>query len=220
MITSVTAATDSATGAASMKQATGMNSDDFLKLFVAQLQNQDPLNPQDGTQFIAQLAQLSQVEQAYNTNTNLQQMMNLQGSGNVMSSVSFIGKDVVAVGDQLNVKGGTATPLNYQLGSAANSVVLQVVNSTGSVVRSLTLGPTAAGTGQVAWDGKDASGLPVPDGTYQLKVAATDTSGSQVSASPLMTGIVDGVDMNGTSPVLTMGGLSVDLANVLQVKGG
>ncbi|WP_298272619.1 flagellar hook capping FlgD N-terminal domain-containing protein, partial [Geobacter sp.] len=66
MISGVT--NDTTAAAAAMKQSTGLNKDDFLKLFITQLQNQDPLQPQDSSQFIAQLAQLTQVEQAYNTN--------------------------------------------------------------------------------------------------------------------------------------------------------
>ena len=219
MVTSVTTATDSTTGAAAMKQSTGMNKDDFLKLFIAQLKNQDPLKPQDGTQFIGQLAQLSQVEQAFNTNTNLQRLMDLQNSGSVQSAVSFIGKEVLVKGDQLTVKGGTPTTLNYRLDTAANSVVLEVLNATGSTVKRLTLGATGSGDGQASWDGKDGNGLPVADGTYHLKVTAVDGSGAKTAGTPLMSGTVDSVKLEGTNPVLTVKGTDVALTDVLRVKG-
>jgi flagellar basal-body rod modification protein FlgD len=219
MVNSVTAATDATTGAAAMKQTTGMNKDDFLKLFITQLKNQDPLKPQDGTEFIAQLAQLTQVEQSYNTNSNLQQLMTLQGSGNAMSAVSFIGKDVLAVGNQLPVTGGQPTAINFSLAGPANSVVLDVLNASGSTVKSMTLGSTAAGNGQTTWDGKDANGLPVANGVYQLRVTAVDATGGKTDGTALMQGTVNGVKLDGTTPVLTINGVDVALSDVLRVKG-
>jgi flagellar basal-body rod modification protein FlgD len=219
MVNSVSAATDATTGAAAMKQTAGMNKDDFLKLFITQLKNQDPLKPQDGTEFIAQLAQLTQVEQSYNTNSNLQKLMNLQGNGNAMSAVSFIGKDVLAVGDQLSVTGGQPTALNFSLAGPANSVVLDVLNATGSTVKTMTLGATAAGNGQATWDGKDANGLPVANGGYQLRVTAVDATGTKTAGTALMQGPVNAVKLDGTTPVLTINGVDVALTDVLRVKG-
>jgi len=221
MVTTVTngAATDSTTGAAAMKKATGMNKDDFLKLFVAQLQHQDPLKPQDGAEFIAQLAQLSQVEQSYNTNSNLQKLMDMQGSSNVLNSVSFIGKNVLAMGDQIPLSGGVPANLNFSLDTAANSVVLSILNSTGTTVRTITTGASSAGQNQAVWDGKDAHGLKVADGIYHLTVQAVDGSGNKTAGTPLTQGVVSGVKLDGVSPVLTINGTDVNLADVLRVKG-
>ncbi len=97
MINAVSA-TGTSSASQAMKQELGLNSDDFLKLFVAQLQNQDPLNPMDSSQFVTQLAQMSQVEQAYDTNTNLQSILASLSDNTYMSSVSFIGKTVTAPG--------------------------------------------------------------------------------------------------------------------------
>ena len=110
MVDAVSSTTLAADGAAAMKKATGMNKDDFLKLFVTQLQNQDPMKPQDSNQFIAQLAQLSQVEQSYNTNTNLQSLLTAQNNATVVSAVSFIGKDVLAAGSQVSLTAGSSIP--------------------------------------------------------------------------------------------------------------
>ena len=92
MIDAVTSATTNS-ASATMKQSIGMNKDDFLSLFVTQLKNQDPLNPMDGTEFIGQLAQLTQVEQAYNTNSNLGKLIGMMNDSSALSSVSYIGKD-------------------------------------------------------------------------------------------------------------------------------
>ena len=153
MVNAVSATTAAADGATAMKKATGMNKDDFLKLFVTQLQNQDPLNPQDGNQFIAQLAQLSQVEQAYNTNTNLQSMLTAQNNATVVSAVSFIGKEVLAAGSQVALTAGSSSTLNFRLSEPVSSLNIDIRDAAGNLVRTLTTGQTAAGDGSIAWDG-------------------------------------------------------------------
>ncbi len=219
MINSVTATTDTTAAAAAMKKATGLNSDDFLKLFITQLQNQDPLNPQDSSQFIAQLAQLTQVEQSYNTNTNLQNLLNQGNNSTALSAVSFIGKEVVAPGTQVSLQSGTPTEVNYRLPSAAQSVSLSITDSSGAVVKTLALGQTAAGDGSIAWDGTDNRGAQLPAGTYNVAVTGANADGSTFAGTALVKGKVDGVDMEGTSPSLTIGSLQVPITSVLSVKG-
>ncbi len=213
------AATTAVDGAAAMKKATGMNKDDFLTLFVTQLKNQDPLNPQDSNQFIAQLAQLSQVEQAYNTNTNLQSLLTAQNNASAVSAVSFIGKEVMAFGNQVAFTAGSATPLNFRLTEQVSSLSVEVRDGAGNLVRTLTAGQTAAGDGSIVWDGKAGNGQGLPSGTYTFAVSGTDGSGQAVAGVPLVTGRIDGVRLDGSSPVLTAEGIEIDMANVLQVKG-
>ena len=220
MVSNVTAATDATVGAAAMKKATGMNKDDFLKLFVTQLQHQDPLNPQDGAQFIAQLAQLTQVEQAYNTNSNLQKLMDLQNTGSLVSTVSFIGKEVLAAGSQFALSGGAPVNLGFRLAAAAQQVNVDIKNATGAVVKSLTLGATPAGDSQVAWDGTGVSGALLPAGSYSFAVTALDASGNRTAGISLVRGKVDGVRLDGTNPTVTVGGVEVPLTDVYQVQGG
>lgn len=218
MITDVSAAVSSAEGAAAMKKATGMNKDDFLKMFVAQLQNQDPLNPADGTEFLAQLSQLTQVEQAYNTNTNLQNLLTAQTNVMTLSAVSFIGKEITTEGSKIVLGSGDQPVLNYTLPQAMEQVSVQIKDATGSTVRTLTAGASTSGQHAISWDGKDANGLPVQPGTYTFSVAGL-ANGQQVAGTPLVKGLVDGVRLDGSSPVLTVAGSDVPLASVLQVKG-
>ncbi|GFO53347.1 basal-body rod modification protein FlgD [Geomonas sp. Red276] len=220
MITDVTttaATTNTSAADAAMKQSAGLNKDDFLKLFVTQLQNQDPLNPQDSSQFISQLAQLTQVEQAYNTNTNLQSLLNQGANGMTMSSVSMIGKTVEAPGSQVNLQSGSATNINFSLAGAADSLTVAVKDATGAVVKTITAGSTNAGEGSVSWDGTDASGNQLASGAYSFSVSAKDSSGNNVVATPLIKGKVDGVDMSGATPVLTIGNVRLNLTDVTSV---
>ena len=224
MITSVTStasATQSTTAAdAAMKQSTGMDKDDFLKLFVTQLQNQDPLNPQDSSQFISQLAQLTQVEQAYNTNTNLATMLTQGNNSATIATVSMIGKQVEAQGSQVSLQSGSPASINFNLASAANQVTVSVTDSTGATVKTLTAGAIGAGNGSISWDGTNAAGVQLPSGAYTFAVSATDASGNLVTSTPLIKGVVTGVDMSGADPVLSVGNLNVNLTDVTNVSSG
>jgi flagellar basal-body rod modification protein FlgD len=218
MIDSVTA-TSTASASQAMKQEIGMNKDDFLKLFVAQLQNQDPLNPMDSTQFVTQLAQMTQVEQAYNTNSNLQNILTSLGDNTYMSSVSFIGKTVSAAGSQVSLADGGQPTLNYSIAQAANQVEIDIYDANGNVVRTLTQGQTAAGNQNITWDGKDSSNNALPAGAYTFAVKCADASGNSFSGTPMIKGTVTGVKLDGSTPVLTVNGTDIPLSNVTTVEG-
>ncbi len=218
MISSVTSS-DATTAAQSMKQDIGMNKDDFLKLFITQLQNQDPLNPMDSTQFISQLAQMTQVEQAYNTNTNLQNILNAINGNSSFSAVSFIGKSVQAPGSQVTLTEGSQPVLNYSLPQSAASTEIDITDGSGKIVRTITGPAGSAGNYSVVWDGKDSSNNTLPAGTYNFAASGVDASGKKFSATTLIQGTVSGVKLNGGSPVLTVGGVDIALSNIVAVTG-
>jgi flagellar basal-body rod modification protein FlgD len=222
MITDITGTAAVGTTAAenAMKKSTGMNKDDFLKLFVTQLQNQDPLNPQDSSQFISQLAQLTQVEQAYNTNTNLTSMLNQGGNSMTVASVSMIGKQVEAAGSQVDLQAGTPSAINFKLALPAAQVTVSVLDATGAVVKTLSGASVAAGEGSIAWDGTNNAGTALASGAYSFTVSAKDASGAAVNSTALIKGKVDGVDMSGASPVLTIGNVRVNFTDVTSVSAG
>ena len=217
MVNGVT--TDTSAAAAAMKKSTGMNKDDFLKLFVTQLQNQDPLNPADSTEFIGQLAQLTQVEQAYNANSNLSRIIDLFNGATGLSSVSYIGKTVMANGDLIKLAGGSQPTLGYRLAANAQKVAIDIKDVNGTVVRTLTLGSTQAGDGTINWDGRDGKGNTLPEGRYTFSVTGFNGEGKKFQGYPLLTGTVEGVNLEGEEPYVTIGGISVPLGNIISVKG-
>ena len=221
MITTVgSATTGSGAAEAAMKQSTGMNKDDFLKLFVTQLQNQDPLNPQDGTQFIGQLAQLTQVEQAYNTNTNQQNMLNQGSNSTTLAAISLIGKQVEAPGSQVNLQPGSPASVNFSLAQAADQLTVTLKDASGAIVKSVAAGAKGSGAGSVAWDGTDNAGAQLPAGAYSFSISAKDAGGNNVTSTSVIKGKVDGVDMSGATPVLSIGGIKLNLTEVTSVTGG
>jgi len=221
VINSINSTTTAAIPSASdyMKQTTGLNKDDFMKLFVTQMQNQDPLAPQDSSAMVAQLAQITQVEQSYNTNKNLQGLMDAVNSSSSMSAVSFIGKTILAQGSQLSLSPGGQPQLNFNLGSSANQVQVAIQDQNGLTVRTLTSGKTPAGDGTLVWDGKDSNNAPLPAGLYSFSVTGVNPDGSSFSGTPLIRAVVDGVKLSQGSTVLTAGGVDVPLASVTAIKG-
>jgi flagellar basal-body rod modification protein FlgD len=203
-----------------MKQTMGMNKDDFLTLFVTQLKNQDPMNPMDGTQFIGQLAQLTQVEQAYNTNSNLEKLISMMNDSSAMSAVSYIGQEVTAAGSEVALTSGGEAKISYVVPKTAQQVVVDIKDSSGSTVRTLTQGQTAAGTASLVWDGKNEAGTALPSGTYTFAVKGVDSSGNTFTCDSRTGGKVDGVSFAGSSPVLKVGGLEIPFSSLLSVNGG
>lgn len=219
MINSVTSTTDTTTTSAAMKKSLGMNKDDFMKLFIAQLQYQDPLKPQDPTAMLDQLSQLSLVEQAYNNNTALKNLLTAQNNSNAMSSVGFIGKDVKANGNTVSFDGSNQTTMQFNLSVPASSATVTIANSAGQTVRTATLGALSAGDAQIAWDGRNNSGVLLPAGAYSFAVQATSASGASVAATTYTTGRIDGVNLASGTPVLTIGVVTVPLTDVISVVG-
>lgn len=219
MINAVASTTDTTAAAAAMKKSTGLNQDDFLKLFIAQLQNQDPLKPQDPTEFLGQLAQLTQVEQAYNANTALQNLLTAQNNSMTMTSVSLIGKTVKASGNSADFDGAAPATLQFNLAVPTTSATVTIADAAGRIVRTAPLGAQAAGDASFAWDGRDSSGTLLPAGAYSFSVSGTSADGSAVTATTYTTGRIDGVNLANGTPVLNIGSASVSLTDVISVKG-
>lgn len=217
MVSTVTAATDPTAAAAAMKKSLGMNKDDFMKLFIAQLQYQDPMKPQDPSAMLDQLSQLSLVEQSYNSNTALTNLLAAQNNSMSLTAVSFIGKDVKANGNSASFDGSTSTHLEFNLPLSAASAQVSIVDGAGRTVRTVALGSLNAGDNSVSWDGRDNSGALLPAGSYKFAVTATSASGSAIAATTYTTGKIDGVDLSGTTPQLTIGSTSVALSDVISM---
>jgi flagellar basal-body rod modification protein FlgD len=192
------------------------NFDTFLKLLTAQLQNQDPLEPMDSAKFTEQLVQYSSVEQGIYTNKNLETLIALQQGGGLGSAVSYIGREVAAVNSNAALTGGEAN-WTYTLPREAASVSLTVTDANGKTVFSGT-GPTAAGSNQVAWDGRTNAGAAAPDGIYTLSVKALDSAGATLTTPITLKGKVDSVSTLNGEVLLSVGGVAIKLNDVTAVR--
>jgi flagellar basal-body rod modification protein FlgD len=200
----------------SSTQNDSVDKDAFLKIFLAQMQNQDPLNPMDGTEFTSQLAQFSSLEQLYNVNTNLQSLQTSAGDSTRYQAMDFCGKEITAKGDQLTLDEDGSAKGQFQLQSQAECTV-QVTDCSGNVIRTIPLGVLAAGQRSFSWDGLDSSGNKVASGTYSFSVNAVDGTGSSVLCDTMVTGKVTRVNLEGESPILYVGDIPINLSEVLDI---
>ncbi len=192
--------------------ASTMGKDDFFKMMIAQLQHQDPLNPLDGTDFTAQLAQFSSLEQLSNMNTQLETLGLYQSSLNNAQSISLIGKEITTKGNIIKVD-GTSADLTYSLSEGAEKVIVSIYNERGTLVGTLEPGTQQQGENSITWD---CSG--VAAGDYIFEISANDANGDVVPAYTMITGKVTGVSFEEGSPVLSVNGQDIPLGNIISVN--
>lgn len=214
---STVAATSSATTTAASTTLAGvgkgLGKDDFLKLLVAQLQNQDPLDPSDPTEFTAQLAQYSSLEQQFTTNEHLAKIAAPDANMERVSALGMIGHGVVVEKSSFTL-GSDPVGLGFKLEKAASNVNLLVKNAAGEYVGLVPAGAQDAGSRFFTWEGADLNGKALPPGQYTLEVSAM-AGDEAVKATPQLKGWVSGVDLNAQGSVLVT---SVGEVPMLQVK--
>ena len=174
-----------------------MGKEDFLMLLVAQLQNQDPLNPDEPTEFTAQLAQFSSLEQLFTLNDSMEALVESNNNANQMSSLGTIGKEVVYYSGSFEYT-GEPVEIGYQLDGIASEVTLELQRN-GTTVATLTGEELAAGNHYLTWDGTTTSGAVAESGTYTIALTAKAASGETVAAAPIVKSEVTGVDLDGAS---------------------
>lgn len=194
----------SANKGASAGQTLSADMDTFLTLLTTQLQYQDPLDPMDAAEYTNQLVQYSNVEQAIQTNTKLDNLLNLSIYNLGVQAAGYVGKTVQAIGDMMPLDGGVGKA-TYTLSKNATECTVMVKDSDGKVVYS-TVGENSAGAHDFVWDGKNFAGEQMPDGAYQIVVDTKVPSGeTSVSVTTTVFGRVTGVASDDSGIYLGLG---------------
>ncbi len=154
------------------KNGQEMGKQDFLTLFTAQLQNQNPLDPVKNEAFVAQLAQFSQLEALTNMQSSLDGFVKSMSSGQLLSSSALIGRKVAVADGVSPLQQGGSIDASIDLNEGASGVSLTVQDSQGRTVQELIAGAQNPGTTRLTWDGLDAMGNPAPTGYYRLTATA------------------------------------------------
>lgn len=197
---SVTSVTQSLTGTGKANGATGKLADDyqtFLTLLVAQVQNQDPLAPMESTEFVSQLAQLTQVEQSVQVNAQMESLRQQLAMNAALSETALIGREVTMPSDSFTLSENGAD-FSYRLAGDALQVQAQIRDSAGNLVHVISQLPTAGEKmHHVQWDGRLASGELAPVGRYSLSMAAAGADGADGAYSSYAAGVVEAVEYDG-----------------------
>ncbi len=167
----------------------------FLTLLVTQMQNQDPLNPTEDKEFLAQLAQFTSLEQLTNLNTSMDKMVEVTNRGQLFSAVSYIGKYVSAPGNTVKLEDtGTASTVYYATDAPTTGGHINIFDTDGNIVYTEVLQPKTSGTYTFEWNGKDSDGNKMPAGYYGVSIGLEDSDGKSVLATTAIDGKVSGVE--------------------------
>lgn len=196
---------------------------EFLQLLVAQMRNQDPINPMDGAEFASQLAQFNSVEQLISVNNGLG---NLQNSQEMMSSsltnsmaASLTGKHVKALSNEVHLASGDSANVKYKLNNSASEVEFIIRSENGSEVRRETVNGVASGDNEWTWDGRNNSGDRMADGNYTVDVQAS-SDGTDIDSMVYIEGNVDKVRYSGNGVFLSLNNVQVAIGDVEEVGPG
>src|SRR5438552_3222724 len=210
------AASSDATPKATGKDGNTVTQADFMQLLVAQLQNQDPLNPLDSANFSAQLAQFSSLQQLTEINQTLKNANTGGSSVGKLDAVGFLGKEVRGASNTVDVKSGAASALDYTL-ATSGTVEAKILDASGGTIADAILGAQNAGPHTL--DVGTLARVPkLADGTYTVQLYVADGNGNATPVATMGGGGVTGVDLSGDAPVLLIGDRRIAVTDVREVR--
>ncbi len=195
-----------------------LDKDAFLKLFLAQLKNQDPTNPMQNHELAAQLAQFSSLEKLSSIDTGITNLTKQQDPNKGFDALAMIGRGVSGDSSKIFRSDKTAKhDITFNLGTAASEVTLSVKNAAGQEVKVLTARNLKSGANKVQWDGFIEEGRVAPEGEYNVDIVAKNNGGQKLGVETKFMGKVTGVNFTAEGPVLMIGQQSIRLKDVKKI---
>jgi flagellar basal-body rod modification protein FlgD len=195
-----------------------LGKNEFLKILTTQLQYQDPTEPMDNSQFVAQLAQFSSLEQMQNVNTTLEQLVTAQMATAQNTVISMVGKDATYDSKEMVLSDSGSSKVKATLAAQAADVTMTVSTLSGTVVRRQSFGALKAGVNELTWDGHNDKGEVQAAGTYLVSIAAADLQGKNIGVTQFSSGRITGVSFVDGAAQLLLGSKSVPLSQVQQIQ--
>jgi len=200
------------------KEEDKIGRDAFMKLFLAQMNHQDPLNPMDTTQFSAQLAQFSTLEQLYNVNENLDSIKGIQSGDSKYNALGLMGKDIQAQSDSLLLDEGSPATGAFYLDSAAESCIVRIYDESGKAVKDIDMESEYAGTNTFEWDGRDENGNKLEPGVYSYDVSAISPEGDMLHVEKYLEGTVTRISLFEDEPVIYVNDIPMNMEQIVNIK--
>jgi flagellar basal-body rod modification protein FlgD len=195
-----------------------LGKDEFLKLMMAQLAQQDPTAPSDSNAFVAQLAQFTSLEQMQNVNTSLESLLIGQASQNNSGAINLVGKDVLYKTDQIHLEQGEPAMTHAKLSEEAAEVTATITDAQGRVVRTIKMGAQPAGDIEIPWDGREESGNTAEPGTYKVSISAKDSKGNIIDVEQRAEGRVTGVSFEKGYPEAILGDQHLKMSDIVEIN--
>ncbi|HVF93583.1 MAG TPA: flagellar hook capping FlgD N-terminal domain-containing protein [Sphingomonas sp.] len=193
-------------GAVQASGASTLNQGDFLKLMTAQMKNQDPFDPVDNTQMVAQMAQFSSLAGISEMSSTLKAIADKLGGTSTADAVSYIGKTVLTAGDTAYARSSGGISGAIEIADTASDVRVTITDQNGGVLRTVSLGAQQAGTTSYDWDGTTDTGEAAGPGPYRVSVSAQN-GGKTVAANNLVWAPVESVSTASGAALLTLPGI-------------
>ncbi len=216
-ITTISSAVKDAQKTANTQIKLAEDFDQFLNLLTTQLQNQDPLSPMETNEFTNQIVQFSAVEQQINMNQKLDSLVQMELAGISSVALGYVGLDISYVSDDFNFDGQKPVNMSFALEGDSVDTVISIIDENGNSVYTED-GPTGPGPHDFTWDGRDAAGDLLPEGTYTVNVGAVDKDGQSIKTSTVVSGNVDGIETQDGVIFLLVGKRAVPLSTVINAK--
>lgn len=197
------------------KNQNTLQKDDFLKLLVAQLRHQNPLNPISNDQFVTQTTGFSSLEALQEIQKSVASVAN--GASQLTGVSGLIGKQVTGLSATFDYA-GQPVQLPYTLPNAVTNVVVEVTDSSGALVKRFNAGQQAAGPQVITFNGLAAGSLPLPAGKYTYRVLTTPSLGAQPTPIAAITGTVTGVTMENGVPMVSLGTIKTAVSDITAVS--
>ncbi|MEJ5257902.1 MAG: flagellar hook assembly protein FlgD [Fervidobacterium sp.] len=188
----------------------------FLRLLTTQLKNQDPLEPMKDRDFIAQMSQLSSLEQIMNMSKSVQTFVDTAAQLYRTQAVSMIGKTAVVKTNTIMVSNGVPETKTFTLNEPAN-IVVRIYTQDGKLVKEQKLGNVEAGMQLLAWDGKDETGVKVKDGKYVFKILKSTGNGDFEEIPSVESGVVSGVQFDGSNINVVVNSKIYDISEISEI---
>lgn len=203
------------------KEANGkdLGKDEFLQLLVAQLEHQDPTNPQENGEFIAELAQFSQLEESQKMTESLEEFSSAFQSTQHLQATSLVGRPVHVESEESLLNEDGAISVVADMESAASQVTLSVFNEDGEEVDNYDLGQQPAGRNEFVWSGENANEERFPPGMYRFEVKASQ-GGETTDVPTYLSSNVNSVTIEpGGGMTLNLAGKGpVSMEDVIQIN--
>lgn len=220
MVNSIGSSLASKTPTETASQTNSLRQQDFLRLMVAQVQNQDPMNPETSGDFLAQLAQFSTNDSINNMQTSIAQLASSLQSNQALQASALVGRSVLVDGSKVTLGAEGDAKASITMASGLTNINASIYSATGELIKTIQVQPTANGPYEFAWDGTDANNQRAAAGSYSVKVTGS-YNGSTVSVPTMISANVDSVSLgrNGEGLKLNVAGVGpVALSDVKQIS--
>lgn len=198
--------------------STQLGQDQFLSLMIAQLKNQDPMQPMQNGEFLSQMAQFGTVSGIQDLQKSFGSLATSLQSNQALMATSMVGRAVLVPGSKVPFDGATPAAAAAELPQSAADVRVTVLDGSGQVVRQFSLGAQAAGNAKFVWDGRNDAGTVMPAGTYSIKAEALNGTTNSALATDVVAR-VDSVSLGGQQGITLnlWDGTSIGLADVKEL---